>query len=203
MCSNCESYITCKYTAGRFQCQCHTYFARVHRIRATSPWPHSVIQSSSFTLFFSLSCFVLGYCIMLSATLRRCVARTFTAAARSTAAGAAPATLTGRSTAVLAAVAPRGVTQPSFVVATRSYHENIVDHYENPRNVGTSLHCFCVFLWLFVCESHTCFFVSCLLSAWRGCTSALCLHSSAPPPPSFLRTHASLDQVLWTSQQRM
>lgn len=116
-----------------------TYIARVHRIPATEPWP-PLHPEFIVTLFFSLSSFV--YYIMLSATLRRCVARTFTAAARSTAAGAAPATLTGRSTAVLAAVAPRGVTQPSFVVATRSYHENIVDHYENPRNVGTSLHCF-------------------------------------------------------------
>ena len=27
-------------------------------------------------------------------------------------------------------------TQPA-AVSTRSYHENIVEHYENPRNVGS------------------------------------------------------------------
>lgn len=139
---------------------------------------------------------------MLSATLRRCVARTFTAAARSTAAGAAPATLTGRSTAVLAAVAPRGVTQPSFVVATRSYHENIVDHYENPRNVGMSLHRFA--------RSYGCLSVKvthaslCHVCSRLGAgVRLLCVSIPPPSPPSFLRMHASLDQVLWTSQQRM
>lgn len=27
--------------------------------------------------------------------------------------------------------------QPVVIVSTRNYHENIIDHYENPRNVGS------------------------------------------------------------------
>ncbi|EGZ14288.1 hypothetical protein PHYSODRAFT_514182 [Phytophthora sojae] len=32
--------------------------------------------------------------------------------------------------------AARNGTSPAFVQQTRLYHENVIDHYENPRNVG-------------------------------------------------------------------
>ena len=36
-----------------------------------------------------------------------------------------------------ATVLSRGVVRPALAASARSYHKNIVDHYESPRNVGS------------------------------------------------------------------